>query len=198
MLGALSRQLRHDTQVTLCRYKMKIIKKISVVAITLFSLITFYDLIFNGWFEPSTTEVGWWYCGAGSYTFLARFFLVPVSVILSIIMIFQNQPIIKRAAWLCTALLIPVVFAYSASGIERYSKSYDEEKFQQLVHEISEGRPHTKESVDALLGKPLSRDKNGSVWSYTYMPSCGFGWTKRTIEFDDKGNAISWVNFCEP
>jgi uncharacterized membrane protein len=177
---------------------MKMIKKISVVAISLFALITFYDLLFNGWFESSSTEVGWYYCGAGSYTLLTRFVLVPISVLLSIIMIFQKQPIINRAAWLCAVLIIPVVFAYSADGIERYSKSYDEEIFQQVVHEISEGEQHTQSSVRALLGKPLSMDKKGSVWSYTYMPSCGFGWTKRTIEFDEEEKAIGYDNYSEP
>lgn len=72
---------------------MKIIRKISIVAVSLFALITFYDLLFNGWFESSTTEVGWYYCGAGSYTFLVRFFLVPISIILSIITILQKQSI---------------------------------------------------------------------------------------------------------
>lgn len=177
---------------------MKIIKKISIVAIRLFALITLYDLLFNGWFESPTSEVGWYYCGAGSYTLLIRFFLVPVTVILSIIMIFQKQSIIKRVAWLSFIFVIPVVFAYSATGIERYSESYDEEVFQQLVGELSEKKHHTKESVESSLGKPLSIDRNDSVWSYTYMPSCGFGWTKRTIEFDDEGKAVGWENYCEP
>jgi len=176
----------------------KIIKPISIVAITAFALVTIYDLLFNGWFEASSIDVDWWEAGAGSITFMIRFLLVAESLVLAVILVFMKQPVMTRVTWLGLILIIPLLFAYSARGIERYSESYDESVYQQITLESVEGKQHTKETVQSLLGTPLSKEWDDSIWSYTYMPSCGWGWTKRTFHFDDDGAVIGWDNYREP
>lgn len=177
---------------------MNPIKTLSIAATGLFMLITLYDLLFHGWFEPSTIEVDWWVAGAGTTTLTIRFILLAVSVVLASIMIFQKQSIIQRVAWVSIALIIPPIFVYSASGIERYSASYREDLYQQIIQESEAGKVHTKDSVQSLLGTPLSKDRNDSIWSYTYMPSCGWGWTKRTVKFDNQDRVIGWDKYREP
>ena len=121
-----------------------------------------------------------------------------VASITAFLTVFIVKRLILKFSWLSVSSIVVVVFLYSIEGVEKYSDSFNEDVFFKIVKEVREGRSHTKDSIRALLGEPICKSRSGSLWSYSYMPSCGFGWTKRMVEFDNEGFVVRCICFSEP
>ena len=177
----------------------KIIKLASIVAVSLFGLITLYDLLFNGWFEPASMNVWWWDVGAGTLTTTIRFFLVPIVTLCLIIMAFLEKRFISRLCWLLVIPIVVATFIYSTSGIERYSENFIDSSFRKIISDIVDNEStYTQEDILRLIGEPLVKENNNRDWLYSYMPSSGWGWNKRSFHFDEYGDVDSWSCYSEP
>jgi hypothetical protein len=104
-------------------------------------------------------------------------------------------------------ILIPVIFVFSAVGLERVSAGYNEQTFSNLVDAFRKGESVNVAQVQARLGKPLvsgvqiillANRPHHSAWLYTYMPSCGFGWKVRVIYFNAQSQMIDYLRMDEP
>ncbi len=165
-----------------------------------FLLLTAYDMTVYGFYEPLEMFPPHYNAGAGSWTFLIRFCLALASVFCFIGLIASYRTWGTR--FLATFLVpLPLVLlSYSITLVEKVAVGFDDESFSAVVHEHHRGDQITKEDALARLGSPLmvEKQKEEEIWSFTYMPSGGFGWRKRLLIFDEKGQLVRTFRFDEP
>lgn len=181
----------------------------ALVCLGLFLLVTAWDLTFFGWFEKATLNPDpWdWIAGRGSDSFLVRLSLcIATFLLFTAWILFQGgwKPTLLKVAVL---IAVPMLFRYSAMGIERFAPDYTAEGFSLIVERRERGETVKTDDVREVLGEPLvagvqtivlkSRPHH-TAWLYSYMPSSGFGWSKRVFYFDAQGYLTDWLWMDEP
>jgi hypothetical protein len=158
------------------------IKVTAWITALLFFLATLWSVTARGLFETARLDVPHFDAGAGNQFLLFRAGLAGITTLLLCARIFFPQPRRSRLFVTVTALLIIPVFLWSCLGLERWAAGYNEASFVALSESHSNGQPLTAQQVLGKLGKPIftgTRSDGETVWSYSYMPSSGYGWHKR-------------------
>jgi hypothetical protein len=167
-----------------------------------FTAVTVWAVTVNGILEPAKLDVDYFYCGAGDNILLLRLFLAFCASCLSVSWaILQKAPVWLRLARLAIAPAVILVLAGSVKMLDRYAPSYSENAFMDLASAHRKGEVVTVAEVRARLGNPLmtaSRPAGLTIWSYTFTPSGGFGWPKRTLTFDSQGVVVDFLHLDEP
>lgn len=127
--------------------------------------------------EKPTISVDHFQAGASGVGFLI---LPPLAIILSLIPLrFWAAPIGRvNTIMFGTAMVLPILaLIFLFTGFERRAPQYDEIKYKNIVTAYEDGTIFHQDQVIELLGRPLSQEQLGGreVWSYTYMPSTGYG-----------------------
>jgi hypothetical protein len=99
---------------------------------------------------------------------------------------------------LIAAILILPIFLWSAIGRERWSPGYVPAQFSLLSERFHSGQQISESQVLTALGPPLITHSDSADlkrWSYSYMPSSGFGWHKRIITLrQDSVAEFLWID----
>ena len=101
---------------------------------------------------------------------------------------FFTRPLLARVILGLLALLTVPVFLWSCLAFERWAPQFSESSFATLLQRHFAGQSITGQEVIAAIGPPLfvgERPTGETVWSYSYMPSSGFGWHKRIFWLHD-------------
>ena len=179
-----------------------------IICVTLFLVITLWDVTVNGIYEPVVINADHFNAGAGKGSLVTRSGLLVLSVLALLVWIpwpFNWKVIIlKLGSALLLGYFLVYIYGWSATGLERFSPGYDEQTYQEIVARFSEGEKITAEQISDLLGAPLvsgEQDNTGpgiDVWLYSYMPTCGFGWEKRVLCFDENKRMEGHFSHSEP
>jgi hypothetical protein len=179
----------------------KLLPRILGAILVLFVVVTAWAVTVNGALEPAKLDVEYFNSGAGDGLLLLRFFLALCVSALSIAWALQKTSALRRLARLALVPTVFLVLIGSVTVLTRYAPGYSETGFLDLLRAHQAGHPMTKAGVAARLGKPLmtaSRPGGATTWSYTFMPSGGFGWPKRTFTFDSQGVLVDMLFLDEP
>ena len=139
-------------------------------------------------FEPARLDVAHFDAGAGNIILLLRGGLAIFTTLALGISVFFRSTQRAQLFVLVVALLVVPTFLWSCLGLERWAPGYSEPAFSALLHRYFDHQPTTTRDVASALGPPLftgTRSSGETVWSYSYMPSSGFGWHKRVFWFQD-------------
>ena len=111
-----------------------------------------------------------------------------------------RQRVSQSKRLLLAALPILLWMLMWASYHEQQAPDYQEHLFSHIITAFEGGEVITKKQVSKALGVPLSQEviAEREAWSYTYMPSTGFGWRKRVLFFNQEGILVAFNNFDEP
>lgn len=185
----------------------KLISILACLFLALFLLITAWDVTAHGYFEPADLNTSHFIAGAGNASLLLRLMLGVASFIMFFVWLaFSRKPkvVIPKIVVL---ILVPLIFEFSANGLERFGVEYNEQTFNTIVDEFQKGEPIDTTQVQARLGTPLASGvqtillqhrPHHTAWLYTYMPSCGFGWHKRVIYFNTQQQMTDYLGMDEP
>ena len=166
----------------------KRIETIAWISSLLFGIVTLWSVTVRGIFEPARLDVAHFDAGAGNSLLLVRGGLACITTLLLGALVFFRRPLRSRLFIAVSALLIVPVFIWSCIGLERWGPDYSESSFTSLQSRYSDGQPITGHQVLAAIGHPVFtgvRETGETVWSYSYMPSSGFGWHKRIFWLRD-------------
>ena len=166
----------------------------------LFALATVWAITLQGFFEPSRLDVAHLDAGAGDLLLLLRGALAVLATVSLLIAAFFPGPRLTRLFTLIAALLVLPIFLWSAVGRERWAPGYIPAQFSLLSERFHSGQQIPESQVLAALGPPLmthSDSAHSERWSYSYMPSSGFGWHKRVIVLR-KGFVAGFLWIDEP
>jgi hypothetical protein len=166
-----------------------------------FGAVTVWAVTVNGFLEAPRLNVEYFNAGAGDGIFLLRLVLALGASIVSVSWAFQRGSVGSRLARLAVVPGVFLILAGSVVLLNRYAPGYSEEKFLGIVRAHQNGEAVTIADVTARLGKPLmtaSRPGGYTTWSYTFTPSGGFGWPKRTVTFDSEGVLVDTLYLDEP
>ena len=155
-------------------------------------------MVIQGTREKPSIQVDHFVSGAGG-SILLGIILLPVASGLLWMQWNPEKPEFRTAKLLL--VVVPIAFLlYIMTSLERYAPDFQEAAFVEIVTDYQHGAIVDQEQVLSALGKPLSQELIGKrvVWSYTYMPSIGFGWNKRILSFDQSGIMIGFNNVNEP
>ena len=172
----------------------------SLVLLALLMLLTLYSTMVTGIFEPESFDVAHFDAGAGNDLLLLRGFLTLTLILLFAYRFFSLDGLANRLASLLLVLTVTLTFYGSCRWIERWAPEYSEQDFMELWEMDRAGEELTTKDVQARLGKPLFVKRTAlgiEIWSYSYMPSGGFGWDKRIVRFFD-GRVTSMYAIDEP
>lgn len=164
---------------------MKILIKVAaLISALLFALTTLWSVTVRGIFEPARLDVAHFDAGAGDLLLLLRGALAVIAMVLLGISVFFQHSWRSRLPIAVAALFITPIFLWSCFGLERWATDYVGSSFMALSQRHNAGQSLTAQQVLAALGQPVftgSRPTGETVWSYSYMPSSGFGWHKRVF-----------------
>ena len=164
------------------------IETVAWISSLLFGIVTLWSVTVRGIFEPARLDVAHFDAGAGSPLLLLRGGLACIATLLLGALVFFRRPLQSRLLSAVSALLIVPVFIWSCIGLERWAPGYVESTFTSLLSRYSDGQPITGRQVFAAIGRPVFTGllpTGETVWSYSYMPSSGFGWHKRIFWLHD-------------
>jgi hypothetical protein len=182
--------------------KRRVVAGILLATVAAFLAVTLYDVTINGCLEPVSLFPDHFDAGAGSTTFVVRVALLLAILVLVPFVIWRpDRALVSAVRTSIAAVLSLFVMVWSACGIQREARQYDHAVFDEVVQQIISGRELSKRDVVARLGPPLVSGLCGDdyeCWSYTYMPSGGFGWQHRVVSFDRAGRVVSWIGNDEP
>ena len=199
--GPLNARAVRTVLVDMRRASLTRLQWLAVMATAAFLVVTAFDVVVNGFLEPSTLMPEHANAGAASPWLPLRATLAFVSAVCGIAALRTARPGAGfQSAFL--SLAIGLVLVWSACGIDRSASSYDERAFMAFISDAV-CSPGTLTRHDALqrLGRPLLAGTvwgDTECWSYTYMPTAGFGWSKRMLFFDRSGKLVSWDIVDEP
>src|SRR5712671_1887157 len=163
--------------------KMRI-KTMAWISTLLFVLVTLWFVTVRDIFESARLDVAHFDAGAGDLFLLLRGGLAIIATLLLGASMFFHQSWRSRLLIAVTALFIVPVFLWSCFGLECWAAGYSDSSFAALSQRHSDGQSLTAQQVLAALGQPVftgPRPDGETVWSYSYMPSSGFGWHKRIL-----------------
>ena len=164
------------------------------LASALFLAVTVWSVTVTGALEPSAVHVDHFIAGAGNGLLLLRGALAMAAVLLMTLATFQAKSAASRLSFAGIALLVLPVFLWSCVGLERWAPGYSETAFSALLERHHSGVAISKHEVIATLGPPLASgtyETGETVWSYSYMPSGGFGWNKRIVVI--RGDVVGYA-----
>jgi hypothetical protein len=160
------------------------IKLTAWICALLFALTTLWSVTVQGVFETARFDVPHFDAGAGDLFLLLRGGLAIIATLLLGVSMLFRQSWRSRLLIAVSGLFIVPVFLWSCLGLERWAAGYADPSFAALSQRYSAGQSLTAQQVLAALGQPVftgSRPDGETVWSYSYMPSSGFGWHKRIV-----------------
>lgn len=165
------------------------IKVTAWISALLFALATIWSVTLRGVCEPAQLDVAHFDAGAGDQFLFVRGGLAIIATLLLGVLIFLRQSWISRILTAVTALFVLPVFLWSCLGLERWAEGYTDSSFAVLLQQHRDGQKLTANDVLTALGQPIvtgRRPTGETVWSYSYMPSSGFGWQKRIFWLRDE------------
>lgn len=174
-----------------------------VLSATLIALgvTTIWAMTITGIFEQSDIQVDYFDTGAGNDLLLLRAILALAACGLSIVWACQHGSIMARLRRAAVGPCVLLLAAWSVVSLDRFAPGYSEKEFLAVQRAHLDGKILTLEDVRARLGSPLATaagPEGGTIWSYSFTPSGGFGWQKRTLVFDSQGLLEQVSHFDEP
>jgi hypothetical protein len=179
----------------------KLIPVALAATLVVFGVTTAWAMTVTGIFEPSGIDVEHFDAGAGNDLLLLRACLVLVASGLAILWALHRGSIAARVKRVAVVPFVCLILVWSVASLDRSAPGYSEEKFLEVLQARRNGQSLTVADVTARLGRPLvtaSKPGGRMIWSYTYTPSGGFGWDKRTLTFDSRGALVEVSHFDEP
>jgi hypothetical protein len=179
----------------------KVIQVLTASTFFVFLAYSGWRIIFSGVMEEASFDVEHRAAGAGDLGLVAQLVGMLATMVLAFAWLWTERR--RGLKWVAACLLVisPVIFYFTARGLQRFPPTYSEGAFQKLCQRFREDIPLRAEDVIAELGAPLMKRKlpdGNSQWSYSYMPSCGFGWDKKNVFVDSSGRVIEIYSFSEP
>jgi hypothetical protein len=175
-------------------------KRLFVFLNVLFLLLAVYTLQ-GRIFEVPSTRVAHFVAGACNFGLILLF---PLALLICILSLkeWSDRAVENKGdgkVYLLFAVLPFLILFSILLGFQKWAPGYDEEAFTSVVVAYENGTLLSTDEVLDMVGPPLIQDEidNGKLWSYTYMPSTGIGWTKRTIYFDEAGNMTGYYHHNE-
>jgi len=166
---------------------------------------TVWRMIFQGVLEKPSFDVPHFAAGAGDAGLFCAAALGVVAIALGVawIVVERRWPIRGHAIVFTVGALVvvPWLLALTGGGMQRYAVGYTEESFRKLAERKRAGGKLRAGDVTSAVGEPLmkrSGDKGSEEWFFTYMPSCGFGWSKRGVKLDGAGWVTEVIFYDEP
>ena len=175
----------------------RILRLPALVGLLAFVGLTLYDVTVHGYFEEPTLFPDHGEAGAGSISLIVRSLLALASVLgLPFLLWSRGHFARSLLATFAAVTVLIAIFFWSCVGLEREGPGFSESAFR----EVAERPGLTRDQVISRLGLPLAKgsDADGEYWSYTYMPSGGFGWRKRLLVFNHHGVLERTQSFREP
>ena len=179
----------------------KLIPIALAAVLVVFAVTTAWAMTVTGILEPSGIDVKHFEAGAGNDLLLLRARLVLVASGLAILWALHRGSIATRLKRVAVVPAVFLILVWSVTSLDRSAPGYSEEKFLEVLQAHQDGQSLTLADVTARLGNPLvtaSMPGGGMIWSYTYTPSGGFGWDKRTLTFDSRGVLVEVLHLDEP
>jgi hypothetical protein len=179
----------------------KLIPIALAATLVVFGAMTAWAMTVTGIFEPSAIDVEHFDAGAGNDLLLLRARLVLVASGLAVIWALHRGSIAIRLKRVAVVPSVFLILIWSVASLNRFAPGYSEEKFLEVLQARQNGQLLTFADVTARLGSPLvtaSEPGGRMIWSYTYTPSGGFGWDKRTLTFDSRGVLVEVLHTDEP
>ena len=175
-------------------------EKTAWVSSLLFCGVTLWAVTVRGIFEPARLGVPHFEAGAGDEWLLVRAALATIATLaLAASALFARPPLARVFLGLFTLLVVPVFF-WSCLAFERWAPHFSESSFTALLQRHFAGQSLAEDDLVSELGRPLFtglRPSGETVWSYSYMPSSGFGWHKRIFWLSD-GRVTRGYSLDEP
>ena len=166
----------------------------TIVSFLLFLIITVWSVTVTGILEPAQVNVPHFAGGAGNMMLLFRVclaFLVSFFLVLSLRYRKNNK---FKFIVMVIAITTWLMFLFSCFGLERWSSGFSESEFDKLKDQYFAEERVTEAQVFKALGTPLCTGTNNTgdvIWSYSYMPSGGFGWNKRIFWL--RGGVVTYM-----
>ena len=156
----------------------------TLLCVLFYGAATVWNVTVQGFWEPASLDVTHLEAGAGGNIMLARLILAFLTFGTLLVLQFFPRPLYQRLLFGLLALAVFPVFIWPFSSMQRWAPGYSEPAFSVLRHRWEARERLTTDEVIASVGSPLLTRQNpdGTVlWSYSYMPSGGFGWDKRFV-----------------
>lgn len=172
-----------------------------VVLIVLFAVTTLWAVTVQGILEVPQGVPEHFEAGAGNGLLVLRLSLSVACAFCLVASAFFSRNRATRILLFLGGPLVLATFVMSATTLERSAPGYSEAAFQSLVTSHLRGDRLAQGDITAVLGEPLlvfHRQPDSTTWCYTYMPSGGFGWRKRVIEFDKREGVTAVWSLDEP
>lgn len=155
----------------------------------------------HGWRETPSLDVPYLDAGAGDDFLLIRALLGLVLCVSLVVLLFQPRPAPQRGLLALAAVSVLVLVCWSVTGFQHWASDYSESAFTSVYDRFYvAGEPLTLDQVQAAVGPPLVTrilPDGRLLWSYSYMPSGGYGWDKRFIYSRD-GAVLEVARHSEP
>jgi len=178
----------------------KLIRTSAGIASLLFVAATAWSVTVTGFFEETQPNPPHFIAGAGNELLLVRGGLAVLVTLLLLAAVFFVPGRRAKAITALGALLAIPLLLWSSVGIERWAPRFSERAFSTIFERYDRHQRVSVAEVVTVLGPPLytSGGPLGEAqWSYSYMPSGGFGWHKRMIQFEN-GFVSSMYSLDEP
>jgi hypothetical protein len=176
------------------------LRVIATIGFSVFLAACLWSLTVQGFFETASRNVPHYASGAGDYFLIFRLFLaLAITLMIFLLVVMEKGFRQKLLALLAVPLPIAILY-FSVLSLTRWSDGFSEGKFLTLQKRFEGGSILQTSMVLRELGDPLIIDDidGKQCWSYSYMPSGGFGWPKRTICFSESGIVSLVYSLDEP
>jgi len=173
--------------------------RISLVSVGVcFVAFSVWRIIFRGLLETPSFDVDHFDAGAGDGGLLLQIGLGFFTFVLAVSWLIFGIGDMRFA--LILAGLAPVLLFVTTRGLQRFAPGYTDKAFESLGSLHLKGRLLAESDIRASLGEPLMHRsrRGGQHWMYSYMPSCGFGWDKKHVFFDEAGRVTQIYTMSEP
>ena len=173
----------------------------TILCATLFLAVVLWQATAHGWWEPASLDVPYLDAGAGDEFLMIRLFLGVILIVALVVGQFLSRPLSQRMLLALAALSVFVILGWSITGFQRWAPGYSESAFDAVYDRFYTARePLTLDQVQVAICPPLVArllPDGRLLWSYTYMPSGGYGWDKRFVYSRD-GTVIEMTRHGEP
>lgn len=164
----------------------------------LFCALTIWGATVRGIYEKPNLDN--FIAGAGDGWLLLRGALALTTAALLLALLFVPQRWYLRPLLIVGAVLVIWIFGWSCESLQRWAPGYSEAKFLALKSRFDSHQSLTTNDFLNALGPPIvtgHRATGELLWSYSFMPSSGFGWDKRIVYSRD-GEVTEVQHFSEP